>query len=116
MTHCLTSQEALRRFDRLTQRELADLVQESHKDHYGVRGRWAYSADHEELVRWWAGHYTWCEYTQVWHGNWVEEEDFPCYEDQLMSSVPQMSAEDFLAESLAMHHDPLYVIKRPVLH
>ena len=47
-------------------RDLQDLVQESHKDFYGVRGHWAYDADRETLIDWWLSHFTYDAVNNIW--------------------------------------------------
>jgi hypothetical protein len=66
MTKILTAAEAETNLRNMSQRELYETCQESHKDVYGVRGRHMVNYTVDQLVNRWLGVYEWDRAGQYW--------------------------------------------------
>lgn len=66
MTEKLTAEQALARFMEQTREELAETCCDSHKDFYGIKGRYMLDWEKERLQSWWTLHFRFDEAEQVW--------------------------------------------------
>lgn len=58
--------EALARLDNGSLEGLQEWCYESHKDFYGVKGRWFLNADKAECISWIKNHFVWDNDGQYW--------------------------------------------------
>ena len=57
---------AVDRLMHLPNDELLGMCMESHKDFYGIKGRWMQGMANSELVSWWLDHFHFAEGLEMW--------------------------------------------------